>query len=59
MNSQPIKLKVQDVSIHARSKRELYRMLQLEGDVYLPPLSQANHDYVSGILSGKRKVRVD
>ena len=56
MNSSLTKLKIQDVSIHARSKRELYRMLQLEGDVHLPLLSQANHCYVSGIFSGKIKV---
>ena len=52
----PIKLKVNEISIHAKSKKELYRLLQLEGNIYLPPLEQANHKYISDLLSGKKKV---
>ena len=31
-------------------------MLQLEGDVYLPPLPQANHQNVSGVITEDVKV---
>ena len=34
----------------------MFRLLQLEGDVYLAPIPQANHVYVSGIISGNAKV---
>ena len=44
------------ITAKANSKREMWKILQLEGDVYLPPNSQANHDYISKILSGEKKV---
>ena len=47
---EPTALHVNQISAKANSKKEMYRILQLEGDVYLPPISQANHDYVSAIL---------
>ena len=40
---QPIKLNVNEISLHARSKKELYRLLQLDGNVILPPIAQVNH----------------
>ena len=52
----PIKLNINEISLHAKSKRELYRLLQLDGFVYLLPLEQANHKYIADVLSGKKKV---
>ena len=52
----PVRLNVNEISLHAGSKRELYRLLQLEGNIYLPPIEQANHKYISEILSGNKKV---
>ena len=49
-------LRVQQISVRAKSKKEMYRILQLEGDVYLPPIQQANRKYITGIISGKIKV---
>ena len=49
-------MNTKQISLKASSKKELYRMLQLEGDAYLPPLPQANHKYVAGVISGKIKV---
>ena len=50
------KIHVNEITARASSKKEIYRMLHLEGDVFLPPLAHANHDYVSGVLSGAKKV---
>ena len=50
------KMNAKQISLKASSKKELYRLLQLEGDVYLLPLTQANHQYVAGIIWGKTKV---
>ena len=44
------------ITAKANSKREMWKILQLEGDVYLPPNSQANHHYISKIFSGEKKV---
>ena len=49
-------MNVNEISLHARSKRELNRLLQLNGNVYLPPLEQANHKYIADVLSWKKKV---
>ena len=46
------KISVHQIRLKASSKKEVYRMLQLEGNVYLPPLSEANHSYISKIISG-------
>ena len=43
----------------ASNKKELYPMLQLEGDVYLPPMPQTNHMYVADVISdskGKKRI---
>ena len=44
------------ISIQVRSKKEIYSMLQLEADVYLPLIPQTNRKYIVEIISGKRKV---
>ena len=52
----PIKLNMNEIALHAKSKKKLCRLLQIEGNIYLPPLEQANHKYISNILSGNKKV---
>ena len=32
--------------------------IQLEEDICMPPIAQANHSYVAGILSGDKKVNL-
>ena len=51
------KMHISEITGKANSKKEMYRILQLEGDVHLPPIAQANHEYVSGILTGTKKVQ--
>ena len=54
MESQRINLK--QISMRARTKKEIFRILHLEGDIYLPPIAQSNRKYIAGVLSGKIKV---
>ena len=49
---------VNQIKAKANSKKEMVRILQLEGDVYMPPLSQANHSYVAGVLCAEKKVTI-
>ena len=42
------------IKAKANSKKEMVRIMQLEGDVYLPPLAQANHEYVAAVLWGEK-----
>ena len=45
-----------EIGIKAKSKHEVYRLLATEGNVYLPPQKEANHYYLSKVVSGKTKV---
>ena len=46
------KMNIKQITLKASSKKEIYRMLQLEDDVELP---QANHSYVADVISVKSK----
>ena len=50
------KINVKQICLKVSSKKEVYRMLQLEGNVYLPPPTETNHNYISKLISGKKKV---
>ena len=50
------RITVLDLGIKARSKREVYRLLSTDGDVYLPPEKEANYYYLASILRGDKKV---
>jgi hypothetical protein len=45
-----------EMAVHAQSKKEVYQILQIEGHVFLPPISQASSDYISDVLNGSKKV---
>ena len=44
-----------DVSVKAKSKKEVYLVLTVEGGLYLPPIMDSNKDYLKGIMTGKKK----
>ena len=48
-------LTISEISLKARSKKEFYTILSIEGGIYLPPISDANQSYLKGILTGKKK----
>ena len=35
--------------------KKIDRLLQLEREVYLPPIQQANRRYIAEVISGKRR----
>ena len=47
---------VKEFGIVSQSKKEVYDVLTIEGGYYLPPIEQANADYISDILSGDKMV---
>ena len=47
---------VHEFGIVSQSKREVYDVLTIEGGYYLPPIEQANADYISDNLSGDKIV---
>ena len=42
----------------AKSKHELYRLLTVEGGMYLPPEKETGMDFISEISIGDKKVSV-
>ena len=51
-------LTCQLIGLKAKSKKEMYRLLVTEANVYLPPIREANYLYIRGILTGEKKVIV-
>ena len=50
-----VPLTIQQVGIKAKSKKEVYTVLTVEGGLYLPPLSDVNHKFLKSILLGDKK----
>ena len=47
---------VHEFGIVSQSKREVYDILTVKGGYYLPPIEQANANYISDVLSGDKIV---
>ena len=41
-----------DIAIRAKSKKEVYQVLTIEGGLYLPPMADANIKYIQNIMKG-------
>ena len=46
---------INDIAIHARSKKEICHVLTAEGGLYLPPIMDANRKYIQNIVRGLKK----
>jgi hypothetical protein len=44
------------MEVKASTKKETYKLLELETNVFLPPIAEANCDYISDVLSGDKLV---
>ena len=51
----PINLK--QLAVKWRSKKELYDILTYDWKVHMPPIEDANANYVRGVITGVTKVR--
>lgn len=40
-----------------KSKLDMYNVLAIEGQVYLPPYDNCSMDFLREVISGKKKVR--
>ena len=47
-----------EAAVKGRTKREIYRILQMKGKFYLPPESQTNSDFIHDIMVGKIRVSI-
>ena len=49
-------LTVTEVGARAKSEVEIYRLLTVEGGVYLPPAKDTNFQFLRDIITGSKKV---
>ena len=47
---------VAEVGARAKSKVEIYRLLTMEGGVYLPTAKDTNFQFLRDIITGSKKV---
>ena len=52
-------INLEEVGNKAKSKWELYRLLTVEGGLYLPPEDQTNMEFISDIFFNEKKVSKD
>ena len=50
-------LNLAEVGNKGKSKWELYRLLTVEGGLYLPPEEQTNMEFISDVFFDEKKVR--
>ena len=50
------KVNITEIGTKAQSKAELYRLLTVEGGMYLPPQDQTNIEFISDIAFSVKKV---
>ena len=46
---------ISEISTHGRSKKEIYEILTMDANVYLPPIDQWNADFISDVISGENR----
>ena len=47
---------INDIEIHAKSKKEIYHVLNVEGGLYLPSMMDAKKRYIQDIMSRIKKI---
>ena len=45
---------IQKMAVHCRLKKEVYDILTLRGNVYLPKIQDINSDFISDIIQGRK-----
>ena len=51
-------MNVKKLSVKCQSKKDMYRILQIEGGIYLPPIQQADHVFIAQIVTGEKRVSI-
>ena len=48
-------IQISELSLKSKSKKEVYDLLCNEGSIYLPPIEDAHHKFISQVLVGDKK----
>ena len=52
------KMNLKELSVKCQSKKNMYRILQIEGGIYLSPIKQADHVFIAQIVTGEKRVSI-
>ena len=52
------KISLDDCKVKARSKKEVYDLLMVQRNYYIPPIQECNHEYIKEIIQDKARVRI-
>ena len=52
------KLTISDCAVRAWSKKEVYSLLVVQGNLFLPPIEEWNHEFIKQIVQGKKIVNL-
>ncbi len=52
------KVHTREMSRLFRSKKEIYQIMLIEGQYYLPPIEECTIDFLRSIFSGEKKVSI-
>ena len=58
MESRFEELNWKETALKGRTKKEIYRILTVNGKLYLPPEAQTNSEFVHDIMVGKKKASI-
>jgi hypothetical protein len=51
-------MNTKELGVVCQSKNDMYKVLQVTGDIYLPPVEQANYEFIAQLVSGEKEVCV-
>ena len=49
-------ISLEEVSLKAKSKREIYNLIVTSGNIYLPPIQSCNYKFLRELVTGVKKV---
>ena len=47
---------IKELGVVCQSKKDIYKVLQVDGEIYLPPVEQSDHKFISQVVTGEKKV---
>jgi hypothetical protein len=54
MESRPMNVK--ELGVKCQSKKDMYKVLQVTGRIFLPPIEQANYQFIAQLVTGEKEV---
>ena len=47
---------IKELGVVCQSKKDMFKVFQVDGEIYLPPIEQSDHKFVAQIVTGEKNV---